>query len=144
MCGMSAYTFNHFMRDYRNVGKVSPPLRMVAWMSGMRLTQLDEINAAVAECSLVVDAVGAAMTPAERANPRSLLESRRMEIADAANVSDRELSSLLDAYEYFVESAPMRRRQWWEEMSIHALFWGLPVLFIALLVGLVLLILNTL
>jgi signal recognition particle GTPase len=139
---MGAYTFNHFMRDYRNIGKLSLPLRTVAWMSGASLRALDEINRTVAECSRAVDAVGAAMTPAERANPQALLKSRRMEIADAANVSDRELTALLDAYEQFAENAPMRRRQWWEEMSIHAMFFVLPLLLIVLLAGLVWLILN--
>lgn len=119
---MGAYTFNHFMKDCRNCGKVSLPLRIMAWMQKEDLQQLNEIQNAIAECSQTAGAVGAAMTAAERANPRDLLESRRMEIADAANLSDRELSAVLDSFEHFARLAPARRRLWWEEMAVHSLF----------------------
>jgi signal recognition particle GTPase len=138
---MAAYTFNQFMRDCRSIGKLPLSARVMFWLSGERLTELDAMNEIVAKCSRTVDAIGAAMTPAERADPRSLLESRRMDVADAVGVSDRELAAVLRMYEHFAQSGAMRPR-WWEYVAIDALFFGLPVLLIALIVGLVLLIAN--
>lgn len=138
---MAAYTFNHFMRECRSIGKLPVSARVMFWLSGERLTELDELNKMVAKCSRTVDAIGAAMTPAERADPRSLLESRRMDLADAVGISDRELASVLQIYEQFAQTGPMRPR-WWEHLAIDALFFGLPLLLLALLAGLVLLIVN--
>ena len=138
---MATYTFNHFRRDCRNVGKLPLSVRVWFWLRGERLTELDAMNKAVAECSRTVDAIGAAMTPAERADPRSMLESRRMDVADAAHVTDRELACVFQTYEQFARSGPMRPL-WSEIVAIDALFFGLPVLLVALLVGLVLLIAN--
>lgn len=138
---MAAYTFNRFMRDCRNTGKLPLSARVMFWLTGERLTELDEMNKVVAEYSRTVDTIGAAMTPAERADPRSLLESRRMDVADAVGLSDRELAAVLRMYEQFSQSGPMRPR-WWEHLAIDALFFGLPVLLLALIAGLVLLIAN--
>lgn len=138
---MAAYTFKHFMRECHNIGKLPLSARVWFWLSGDRLTELDELNKMVVECSRTVDAIGAAMTPAERADPRSLLESRKMDLADAVGLSDRELAQVLQIYEQFAQTGPLRPR-WWELVAIDALFFGLPVLLLALIGGLVLLIAN--
>jgi len=138
---MAAYTFNRFMRDYRSIGKLPLSARVMFWLSGERPTELDAINEMMARCSRKVDAIGAAMTPAERTDPRSMLESRRMDVADAAHVSDRELTDVLQIYEQFAQSGPVRPI-WWELVAIDALFFGLPVPLVALIAGLVLLIAN--
>lgn len=83
------------------------------------------------------------MTPAEQRDPSIMLESRRMDIADAANVTDRQLSEALNTFEQFANSAPMRRRLGWlTASSIYLGFFGLPGLLVALITGLVLLILS--
>lgn len=138
---MAAYTFSRFRRDYRSICKLPLSLRVIAWLSGERSTELDEMHAIMAKCSHTVDAIGAAMSPTERANPRSLLESRRMDLADAAGISDRELAQVLQIYEQFAQTGPLRPR-WWEHLAIDALFFGLPLLLLALLAGLVFLIVN--
>jgi hypothetical protein len=109
----------------------------------MRLEKLEKIRPSLVQFSSVVTTVGAAMTAAERVNPRALLESRRMEIADAANISDQELAGILECFERFSESGRRRWPLWWDLLLIDALFFGLPLLLVALLVGLALFIWNT-
>jgi len=139
---MRPYTFNHFTRDFRTVGQVSLALRVVGWLTGidMRIRWPDEATEMVAQSHRGAEAIGAAMTPAERRNPRQLLESRRLEIADVAKISDSELAAVLDCYDTFATLAPARRRQWWEALSIAAIFFALLTLLVAALLGLVTLI----
>jgi signal recognition particle GTPase len=139
---MRPYTFNHFVRDFRNVGQESLALRVVGWLTGfdLRIRWPDEATEMMARSHRVADAIAAAMTPAERRNPRQLLESRRLEIADVAKISDSELAAVLHCYDTFARLAPAGRRQWWQEVALAAIFFVLLTLLVVALIGLVALI----
>lgn len=134
---MGAYTFDRFLRDCRNVGDVSFPVRLFAWLNGRSLKELDEIKRAAVESSRSVEAVRAVMSLAERANPGNIRESRWLALADAANVTDEELAAIRHAYSFFARTARDRRIAWWQEMSIYAVALLLPVLLVVLVIGVV-------
>jgi hypothetical protein len=79
-----------------------------------------------------MEAMQAAMTPAERADPLGMSESRRMELATAANVPDDEVSYALHAYEMLSKMTRGRGLQSWEYVVLQAYLWlMLPLLVIA-------------
>jgi hypothetical protein len=131
---MRPYTFDQFRRDWRHFGKVPWGIRLGWWLRRMPLDRWNSITEAGRRFSKVADAVGAAMTPGERANPSTLSEWRRKEIADAAHITDQELNDLLTIFEQFPESARQWRRVWWEMFLIDALGIGLHLLIFGLLI----------
>lgn len=109
---MGAYTFDRFIREYRKAIKQSSRL-----IGGSPLIDSDELHIAVAKMSRDLDAIRAAMSPEERADPSNIRETRRLAIADAANITDQELGLMLQVYSRFARSAVERRRLWWKLMA---------------------------
>jgi len=90
-----------------------------------------EHRRAIAEFTRVVDAVGAVLSPNERADPQTITTARRLEIAEAANLSDDELTSIFDVYDGFAKLAPDRTKLWWQWLAVHIIvFVGVPLLIL--------------
>ena len=135
---MAAYSFQRFRREICNAGRLSLPFRLVAWFMGMDLRWQAKHQEMMAEASRMVENVASSLSAAELADPRTISESRWREVAAAAKLTEDDLLALRSAYDWFGKTASMRRKQWWQEMAIHAGFLlGVPLLLMLLAAGLV-------
>src|SRR5688500_4267833 len=131
---MAAYSFDRFRREYRDVGKLPLPIRIAGWLCAKPLAWPPEHVQAVNEAADHVDAMAAALTSAERVNPRVITPSRRREVAAAAGLQERETDMILRSYDWFARSSAERTRLWWELMAIHGAMLFLLLLAAAALI----------
>ena len=90
-----------------------------------------EFSESLADFCRSLDAIGAALDPAERTDPRSITTARTAEIEAAANMQGGEFAFVLRMFDFYQQIA--RERRWWEPHPDSPIYWiGLPALVVAL------------
>jgi signal recognition particle GTPase len=92
---------------------------------------------ATAAALQVFDRIIGELSPEERADPRSISESRVREIAQGAKVTPDDVSGFVHAFDYFARTAKDRARQRAQEWAIDISIHLTPVLLLAALAWLV-------
>lgn len=64
-----------------------------------------------------------AMTSDERADPRGMSYSRRVELAAAANLTEEELSAVLCGYDVARTHSHGREILWWQDVLLQSSVW---------------------
>lgn len=123
---MASYSFDRFCRNLRFAERSLLPLRLSGWLEWDK-----DFERATSEGNEILEAVCAAMSPTERADPSTIGFSRRLEIADAAKISDCALDSVFDCYECATQRHQSETKQWQEMVLLASLWASLPLLFVA-------------
>lgn len=123
---MAAYSFDRFCRDQRLANRLTVPFQLSGWLDWDK-----DSEQATEELNETLDAICAAMSPTERADPPSIGEIRRRELATAANLSVAHLDLLLHIYERVAERHDFDAKPWQEAIALASVWACLPLLFIA-------------
>ena len=136
---VAKYTVHRFRKDFANPGRCTWPTRVYAWfMRDLRAPAVEsQMAEATAAALQLFDRIIGELSPDERAEPRSISESRVREIAQGADVTPDDVSGFVHAFDYFARTAKDRARQRAEEWAIDISIHVTPVLLLAALAWLV-------